>query len=133
MKFGEKLADLRAKKHLTQSEVAAAAGVSRRNYISYETEGRYPRNREIYYKLALTLGCDVNYLLTEDEEFVAKASEEYGEKGKFEAEELVDRLVELLKSGELTQEEKDSVMHALTDAYFQCKAEKYKTEKDKRN
>ena len=105
MKFGEKIAALRSEKHLTQSEVAAAAGISRRNYISYETEGRYPRNREIYHKLAAIFECDVNYLLTEDEEFVARAAQEYGEKGQNEAEKLARDLVSLFEGGKLTQEE----------------------------
>ena len=126
MKFGEKIAALRSEKHLTQSEVAAAAGISRRNYISYETEGRYPRNREIYHKLAAIFECDVNYLLTEDEEFVARAAQEYGEKGQNEAEKLARDLVSLFEGGKLTQEEMDSVMHALTDAYFSCKEQQKK-------
>ena len=126
MKFGKKIAALRSEKHLTQSEVAAAAGISRRNYISYETEGRYPRNREIYHKLAAIFECDVNYLLTEDEEFVARAAQEYGEKGQNEAEKLARDLVSLFEGGKLTQEEMDSVMHALTDAYFSCKEQQKK-------
>ena len=126
MKFGEKIAALRSEKHLTQSEVAAAAGISRRNYISYETEGRYPRNRNIYHKLAAIFECDVNYLLTEDEEFVARAAQEYGEKGQNEAEKLARDLVSLFEGGKLTQEEMDSVMHALTDAYFSCKEQQKK-------
>lgn len=124
MKFAEKLTALRAEKHLTQSEVAAAAGISRRNYISYETEGRYPRKREIYHRLAELFGCDVNYLLTEDEEFITRASEQYGEGGKREAEELVDRLVEMFSGDQLSEDDRDSLMKALTEAYFECKAKK---------
>ena len=56
MKFGEKLKELRQKNNLKQSEVAQAVGISRRTYISYEQEGRYPRYRELYAKLADVLG-----------------------------------------------------------------------------
>ncbi len=126
MKFGEKLTDLRTKKKLTQSEVARAVGISRRNYISYENEGRYPRNREIYYKLSELLDCDVNYLLTEDEEFVMRAGESYGYTGKKQAEELVTKLSGLFAGGELSEDDKDAVMRALTEAYFDCKADNKK-------
>ena len=135
MKFGEKLAKLRAEKSLKQSEVAEAVGISRRNYISYETEGRYPRNREIYYKLAGVFGCDVNYLLTEDEEFIARAGEEYGEGGYKDAEKLVSQLIGLFAGGELSEEDRDAVMRALTEAYFECKAEnkKYAPKKSRKS
>ncbi len=126
MKFGEKLVKLRAESKLKQTEVAEAIGISRRNYISYETEGRYPRKREIYYKLAELFGCDVNYLLTEDEEFVVRATEQYGSGGKREAEKLVSQLVGMFAGGELSEEDRDAVMRALTEAYFECKADNKK-------
>ena len=126
MKFGEKLAILREKCGLRQADVASMVGISRRNYISYETEGRYPRKRETYHKLAEILGCDVNYLLTEDEEFVVRAADEYGEGGKKEAERLVNQLVGMFAGGELSDEDKDAVMRALTEAYFECKADNKK-------
>ena len=88
MKFGEKLRKLRTEKSLTQDEVSKAIGVSRRTYVSYEQDGRYPRKRDVYGKLADVLGCDVNYLMTEDEEFVTSVSEQYGIRGKRQAEEL---------------------------------------------
>ena len=52
MKFGEKLKYLRTEKKLTQADLAKAVGVSLRTYASYEQEGRYPRKRELYGKLA---------------------------------------------------------------------------------
>ena len=71
MKFAEKLKELRSEKGLTQQETAIAAGITKRTYASYETDGRYPRDREVYGKLAAVLGCDTNYLMTEDEEFIS--------------------------------------------------------------
>ena len=131
MKFGEKLAALREKSGLRKSDVAEKVGISRRNYISYETEGRYPRKRETYHKLAEVFGCDVNYLLTEDEEFIVKAADEYGYSGKKEAEQLVNQLIGMFAGGELSDEDKDAVMRALTEAYFECKADnkKYSSKK----
>ena len=66
MEFGEKLRVLRQEQGLTQAEVAEEIGISRRAYVSYEQQGARPRKREIYEKLASTLGCDINDLLMED-------------------------------------------------------------------
>ena len=135
MKFGEKLKKLRSEKALKQDEVATSVGISRRTYISYEQEGRYPRKRDVYAKLAETLGCDVNYLMTEDEEFVTGVSEQYGSRGKRQAEELVAELSGMFAGGELSDQDMDAVMIALQKAYFDCKEDnkkytpkKYRTE-----
>lgn len=135
MKFGEKVKQLRLQQGRTQQECASAAGVSRRMYISYETEGRYPRNREVYFKLAELFGVETNYLLTEDEEFVAQASEEYGTRGRRQAEALVAELSGLFAGGELSDNDKDAVMIALQKAYFDCKADnrKYTPKKYKKD
>ena len=126
MKFGEKLKQLRTDKGLTQEELSSAVGISRRTYVSYEQEGRYPRKRELYGKLADVLGCDPNYLVTEDEEFVTKAAEEYGSRGKRQAEKLVAELSGMFAGGELSDADKDAVMIALQKAYFDCKQDNKK-------
>ena len=52
MKFGEKLKALRKERGLTQNELAKAVGVGTRSVVGWEQEGRYPRKRELYAKLA---------------------------------------------------------------------------------
>jgi transcriptional regulator with XRE-family HTH domain len=126
MKFGEKLKLLRSQQGKSQQECANAAGVSRRMYISYETEGRYPRKREVYSKLAEFLGVETNYLLTEDEEFISQASEKYGSRGRRQAEALVSELSGLFAGGELSEGDRDAVMIALQKAYFDCKEDNKK-------
>ena len=126
MKFGEKLKRLRLAKGLTQSEMARAAGVSRRTYIGYEQDGRYPRRREVYHKLAEALDCETNYLLTEDERFVTDAAEQFGKRGKRQAEQLVAELSGMFAGGELSESDMDAVMIALQKAYFDCKADNRK-------
>lgn len=126
MKFGEKLKKLRTDKGLTQDEVSTAIGTSRRTYISYEQEGRYPRKRDVYSKLAETLKCDVNYLMTEDEDFISTAAEQYGSRGKRQAEELVTELSGMFAGGEMSDEDKDAVMLALQKAYWDCKEDNKK-------
>lgn len=135
MKFAEKIRQLRKEKDLTQREVAAHCGVSMRTYISYEQEGRYPRKREIYEKMAEMFGVDRNYLLTEDEEFVTEASERYGRRGRQQAEALVAELSGLFAGGELSDSDRDAVMIALQRAYFECKEDnkKYTPKKYKKD
>ena len=135
MKFGEKLKQLRSQKGTSQEEVSKACGVSRRTYIGYEQEGRYPRKREVYYLLAEYFGVDQNYLLTEDEDFVMSASEQYGPRGKRQAEQLVAELSGMFAGGELSESDKDAVMIALQKAYFDCKQDnkKYTPKKYRRD
>ncbi len=126
MKFGEKLKKLRAEKNVSQEEISKEIGVSRRTYIGYEQEGRYPKKREVYSSLASYFGIDINYLLTEDEEFVSDASTKYGSRGKRQAEELVAELSGMFAGGELSDTDKDAVMIALQKAYFDAKEENKK-------
>lgn len=121
MKFGEKLTILRKQKHITQEAAAKAIGVTRRTYCSYENDGRYPRTREGYKKLAELFGVDPNYLLTEDEEFVTEAGERYGLKGKRQAEELVADLTGLFAGGSFDDEDLDIMMEALQKSYWIAK------------
>lgn len=121
MKFGEKIKALRTRKHISQEEAARAAGISRRAYGSYEQEGVYPRNREIYVKLAALFGCDVNYLLTEDEDFVSRAGERYGASGRRQAQELVREATALFSGGDLADEDKDEMLRAIQEAYWIAK------------
>ena len=86
MKFAEKIRQLRQQQHRTQREAAEYCGISLRTYMAYEQNGRYPRRREIYDKLAAFYGVDKNYLMTEDEEFVSEACAQYGERGRQQAE-----------------------------------------------
>ena len=126
MKLADKLVKLRQEQNVSQDAVAKAVGISRRNYIAYEKEGRSPRNREIYAALAQFFGVDTNYLLTEDESFVTTASEQFGTRGKRQAEELVAELSGMFAGGELSDADKDAVMIALQKAYFDCKEDNKK-------
>lgn len=81
MKFGEKVRLLRNEKKLSQTELGKMCGLSLRTIRNYEVDGRYPKQREVYAKLATALGCEINFLLSEDEEFVLQAQQSYGYKG----------------------------------------------------
>ena len=126
MKFGEKLRDLRKKNGLTQAELAEKAGISLRTVNYYESGTTYPKNREIYTTLANILDVDVNYLRNEGDEFIARANERYGYRGAKQAEELVAEIGGLFAGGELSESDKDAVMQALQQAYWDAKKENRK-------
>ena len=106
MNFGEKLLQLRTTKHLTQSEVAKAIGITPRSYIDYERGTRYPRT---------------NYLYTENERFIDDAGQKYGYRGRQQANALVNELAGLFAGGELSDEDKTEVMMDIQRAYWFCK------------
>lgn len=126
MRFSDKLKELRAKKKVTQVEVAKAVGLPRRTYISYEREGRYPRDKKVYKDLADYFKVDLDYLIGGDEKFILDASEKYGNRGKRQAEELVAELSGLFAGGELSEEDMGEVVIALQQAYWDCKKDNKK-------
>ncbi len=122
MTFGEKFKTEREKRGLTQQEVADGLGINRRMITRYENGISFPRTKEAYRKIADYFEVDVNYLLTEDEEFVVTASEQYGTRGMRQAQQLIDGMSGLFAGGELSDEDKDAVMKALQDIYWESKA-----------
>ncbi len=131
MKFGEKLKQARLCAGLTQEELGAAADVTKRTIINYETGSRYPRDRGVYARLAAAVGCEVNYLLTEDEEFITEASSKYGSSGETEARRLLERSAALFAGGGLADEDKLAFLLELQQLYLESKenAKKYAKKK----
>ena len=129
MKFADKLKKARREKGITQLELAQLLDVSLRTITGYETEGIYPKKREIYEKLAKIFDKNESYFKNEEEEFVLKASDKYGSSGKKQAENLVNQISGLFAGGELDEEDKDAVVKALMDAYWQSKKENSKYNK----
>lgn len=126
MKFGDKLKNLRKEKGLNQTALANEIGVSLRTVISYEAGKSYPKKREIYSRLAEYFNVHINYLLTEDEEFIAKAEEKYGSRAAKQAADLVAEIGGLFAGGELSEADKDAVMRSLQQAYWDAKEDNIK-------
>ena len=134
MKFGEKLRELRKQKHLSQTELGAAVGVSLRTLRGWEVEGRYPKQRELYAKLAEVLECDVDYLLTEKEAFISDSADQFGYRGERDAKALVEDLTGLFAGGQMAEEDMDALMLAVQEAYVEAKRrnrEKFTTKKNR--
>lgn len=132
MTFAEKIRELRNKKGLSQTELGNAVGVSLRTVRNWELEGRYPKQRELYGKLADVLECDINYLMTEDATFIAKAEEDFGNQGRAGAEKIMAQVNSLFAGGSLAEEDMDAFVLAVQQAYIDAKKKKsIKTKPDK--
>ena len=89
MTFGEKVRSLRKEKKMSQQELASMVGVSYRTIRSWEVEGRFPKQNVLYQKLADALQCDVSYLMSENEAFITEASEQFGNRGAKQAQQIL--------------------------------------------
>ncbi len=132
MTFGEKIKQERLKRGMDQKHFAALIGVSFRTVQNYETKNVLPRTRDAYRKIAAALGVNVNYLLSDDEEFLLTAKEQFGARGKRDAEQLMQDAGALFAGGELAEEDMDAMMLALQQMYIDAKTRnraKYTPEK----
>ena len=121
MTFGEKVKTLRKTKDMSQTQLAQAVGVSLRTVGGWEKEGRYPKQHELYQKLADTLGCDVSYLMTEEESFITEATEQYGSRGAKQAQQILEQAAAMYAGGELSDEDKTAFMDEIQMLYLDSK------------
>ena len=106
MTFGEKVRSLRKEKKMSQQELASMVGVSYRTIRFWEVEGRFPKQNVLYQKLADALQCDVSYLMSEDEAFITEASEQFGNRGAKQAQQILEQAAAMFAGGSLTDEDK---------------------------
>lgn len=121
MTFGEKIKKLRLEKGWTQEQLAQKIGRRMRAIVRYESGESYPRYRETYYKLAELFDVEVNYLLTENEEFMAEVGEQYGRRGQLQAEEVLNQARELFAGGELSEDDRMAFLLDLHEIFLESK------------
>ncbi|MDD6154869.1 MAG: helix-turn-helix transcriptional regulator [Eubacteriales bacterium] len=126
MAFSDKLQRRRKELGMTQGQLADKVGVSKRTIAGYEAGGRYPKDHSLYARLADALSCDQDYLLTDSERFVADAGNAYGYRGRKQAEEAVNTLSGMFAGGELSDEDRDAVLKAVQQAYWDSKEDNKK-------
>lgn len=131
MKFGEKVKELRAKKGLSQPELAKLVGTSTRTIASYESCNSYPRNQEMYSKLADIFEVNVDYLRTESDAFITDAGEQYGRRGQLQAEEILAQTAQLFAGGTLSDDDAAAFIMDMQQIYWDSKkrAQKYTPKK----
>ena len=121
MTFGEKVKNERNRLGLNQDELAKKLGVTRRVISSYENDSSRPRGTERYKKLAEALGVNINYLLSEDEAFIADVEDNYGHRGAKQAKELLAEVTGLFAGGEMADEDMREMVDAIQEAYLIAK------------
>lgn len=121
MTFGEKIKNLRKSKNLNQTQLANSIGVSLRTIRGWEIEGRYPKQHELYQKLADVLGCDISYLMTEEETFVTEATDQYGSRGAKQAQQILEQAAAMFAGGELSDDDKTAFMDEIQMLYLDSK------------
>lgn len=135
MTFGEKVKNERNRLGLNQDELAKKIGVTRRVISSYENDSSRPRGTERYKKLAEALGVNINYLLSEDEAFIADVEDNYGHRGAKQAKELLAEVTGLFAGGEMADEDMREMVDAIQEAYLIAKKnnKKYTPKKYRKN
>ncbi len=121
MTFGEKVKTERTKLGLTQEELAAKVGATVRVIFSYENDKSRPRGTERYRKLAEALNVNVDYLLSEDDAFIADVKDKYGRRGAKQAKELIAEVTGLFAGGEIADEDMREMVDAIQEAYLIAK------------
>lgn len=121
--FGQKIRKLREDLGWTQQKLADEIGCSLRTISAYERENIRPRHRRTYSKLAEVFGVDINYLLTEEDSFVLRATEEFGSEGRQEANALIRGVIGLFAGGAMSIEDKKAALDAIEEAYYIAKKE----------
>lgn len=138
MNFATKLKNLRTEKNLTQEDLAKKSGISIKSISRYELGETIPRSRKYYEKLANALDVDIDYLFSQETNFLLNARKEFGYKGAKDAEEIVNGMIGLMAGGELPEEDKATILNAMQEAFYMAKIEnkkytpkKYKIEEEK--
>lgn len=121
MKFGEKIKELRTQKKMSQTELGKAVGVSLRTVRGWEVEGRYPRHKDLYQKLAEVLGCDISYLMNEEENFITEAAQQYGSRGAKQAQIILEQTAAMFAGGDLSDEDQIEFLNEIQSLYLDSK------------
>lgn len=121
MTFGEKVKTLRTTKKMSQAQLAQELGVALRTVSGWENQNRYPKKRELYQNLADILGCDISYLMSEEESFITEVSEQYGSRGAKQAQQILEQVAAMFAGGELSDEDKTAFMDEIQMLYLDSK------------
>ncbi|MBU5417742.1 helix-turn-helix domain-containing protein [Anaerobutyricum soehngenii] len=121
MTFGEKVKTLRTTKKMSQAQLAQELGVALRTVSGWENQNRYPKKRELYQNLADILGCDISYLMSEEESFITEVSEQYGSRGAKQAQQILEQAAAMFAGGELSDEDKTAFMDEIQMLYLDSK------------
>ena len=121
MTFSEKIRNARTVRGLSQKDLAAATGITERTIQNYETGASLPKKRDTYARLASALGVSADMLMDENASFVLQASEQYGSRGRRQAEEVIRNFRVAAAGGELDDDDLEFIKEAMMQTYEDAK------------
>jgi transcriptional regulator with XRE-family HTH domain len=121
MDFKQRLKDARQFAGLTQEELAKRSGLASRTIQGYERGVRTPQRFQNVVAIAKALDVSPEYLLGDDGMLIVDAHERGGSRAARDIASLVTEVSGLFAGGELSDEDKDAAIRALTDAYWESK------------
>ena len=121
MTFGEKLRALRLSKKLTQAELAASLRVTSRTLINYELGKCMPKQTEVLARIATLFDVSVDYLMNDEEGCVRDTREHGDPEADGEVRRLRADVSGLFAGGRLSDEDRDYVMRAINDLYWEAR------------
>jgi len=128
--IGDKLKALRLSKQITVAALSRASGLTDRAIRYIENNERTP-SIDAVKKLSSALEVGTDYFIDDDifqeamhqEEFLAKAKELYGSKGKSQAANLLGQVRALYAGGELSDEERETFRDEMEAIFWDAKEE----------
>ena len=121
MHFNEKLRLARLSKHLTQTQLAELTNLTLRTIQNYELGYRMPKKKSTSTSLSSALGISEEVLTDPNATFSLRPTEHYKHSGPGQAMIIVDELKTMWSNDEMDENEMDSVMQALQEAYWESK------------
>ena len=123
MEFGEKIKLKRNELKLSQQALAEKSELSLRSIQNYESGQRHPANIGIVKNIASALGVSSEYLLDDKSQYIIDAAEKGGESAAADVDRLLSDIQVLFAGGHLSQNDKDKVMRAVNEIYWETKEE----------
>ena len=121
MEFGEKIKNKRAEIKMSQQTLADKSGLSLRTIQNYESGQRHPANISIVKDIASALGVSYDYLLDDKSQYVIDAALRGGSEAALDVDRLISDIQGVFAGGMLSQEDKDKVMRAINEIYWEAK------------
>lgn len=121
MEFKDNLRNAREAAGLTQKQLADLCGITPRSIQHYELGSRKPQHIDTVQKIATALNVPIEQLTGTSGMYVIDAYEKGGAKAARDVDALLTDITGLFAGGELDESEKEGIMAAITQAYWQSK------------
>ena len=127
---GDKVKALRLAQKISLTELSRRTGLTDRAIRYFENNERTPSVDAIK-RLSAALGVSTDYFMEDDvfeselrkEEFLAKAKEKYGSRGKAQAKYVLEEAAALFAGGKLSEADKEAFIDEMEELFWDSKEE----------